>query len=363
MKTKLLILIAVLGLLAAACGPAKPLPPKEVVAVQVIDKAFKDAYLGMAALNAQAVPQEASWSGAFATWQESQSNFLVSAGESYRQVKQCYPDSEEVIVSGANAVFGADASGNPVGVANEQQAFINALASGGGLYAGDVEVCQQAAADFIVWARENRTTILNLRVDLRARESAYITWRDSDLTQRATISFLTQYGPYFEEMVADGSGAVLDAIAIEANLPPLEWDFVGFPTASLYAHVRSERICTQNMGYYKGVTSTPNGEHPNLFKTEWVDEQNGDCTLYRKAAWNYMTKLFISAQAAASQNCGVDAGFDQAIDPETCELVEPTPEPATPQSKGIAPSVVLAVFNEDDFYLENTPRKSVVEYR
>ena len=65
-----------------------------------------------------------------------------------------------------------------------------------------------------------------------------------------------------------------------------------------------------------------------------------------------MTKLFVSEQAATSQNCGQDAGFDQEIDPETCRVI-PTPAPLNQKGR---PTLVLAVFNEEDFYIEASPR-------
>jgi len=316
-KTKITFFaLIVLSLVLTACSgnsaPAEEAPK--------IPAAMKRAYIESAKIYETLVPQETLLSADYQVWQESHSNMLAGAGEQLYVVNSCYSNSEQVIVQAANGVFGKDASGNPVSAEQENQAFINALAAGGSLYAGDITECQTAGSDLMEYLRVNRAANLGLRVKVIDEFRVYNLSQVENLKIATVMHFFNQYGPSIAELIANGEGYLLDQIAAEAGVEPLPLGFIGFPTTALKVTSKSEEICMGYISIYNGETPPPGGHNKLLFQAEW-DPIIGSCTLYRRAAYNYMNNLFVTQQFSQQNDCGIDAGAFGTVD-EDCNVIE-----------------------------------------
>ena len=307
------------GVLSACITPPNPVKPI-ADAVAKIPAALRVAYVEADGFYIEMVKQEKGLTEVYQQWEENRSNWMTGAGETLTLVNQCYGDTAEVLAKAANAVFGKDANGNPVNPANENKAFINALGTGGSLYAGNVDRCQNAANDLMNYIRVNREKDAGTRNRFVSMLRTYDLSQVSNLKIAAVMRFYNQYGPEIAKMLANGEGALLDKIAAENGLEPLPYSFIGFPTGNLKVLTKSKVICDGYLKVYNRESPAPGGRNPELYQAEW-DGTVGSCVLYRYAAYAYMNRLFVSA-AAAEQ---FDQSEDKGLFPPTKAPVLGTP--------------------------------------
>lgn len=306
-----LFILLVLTMSACATAPSVPVPS--------IPTQLKVAYLGAAKSYESLVKKETDITALYQKWEENRSNWMAGAGDQKAGVvvDECYAKTTDAVTQMAAGVFGKDAQGNPVNADAENKAFINALGTGGSLYAGNLDRCQQAALDLASYIRANREK------DAGTRNMWLDMIRSYDLDQVKTpdiavvLHFYNQYGPEVAQMVQKGEQQLLDKLAAENGLKALPYSFIGFPTAALKVLTKSKEICQGYNEVYTGKTPPPGDYNKLLFQTDY-DSVVGSCTLYRRAAYNYMNRLFVTTTAAQQFDTSTDTGV----------FGQPTPKPA-----------------------------------
>ncbi len=360
MKKKLFFLFSLMVIammILSACG--QPTTPKVETQAEKIARivnsaeyqSFARAYVQFDIQYSGFVHQEEGMSNQFnnKVW-EAMNTFLVSAGEQSRTIKSCFPLTEDFVVNAANAVF-AEKNGSPTTPGEEAQAIVQQLAlnvnalSVDSLYAGDPAECQSQLTDFVAWSRVERKTLLHEKQILGDMQSGYDESRRANYKDATVNMFMTQYGPYITSLITelgpDGTNLInglaqkagVDAVALPLTNNQL--DFLGLPTGALWAKTNSKATCDAAIAIYTADLNEPaelawameqtGGLPTELYKAKWSTIAN-DCTLFRQAAWELMTKKYFAVETNVRQECGVDAGFDQEIDPNTCKPIV-TPQP------------------------------------
>lgn len=313
-------LVIVATMILSAC--ATPTPKPQTI-LEKLGPRFVTAYIEADSLYQELVVQETGITEAYRVSQERYSTMLSSASDQTSLINLCFEKSEVAINSAASIVFAQDNQGNPLTAEDQNKAFINALGTGTGFYAGNFDKCQQAILDFMTFMRANREAFYNTRLGVISRTNTYNLSQVKNLKIATILKFYNQYGPSIAEAIQNGEADLINSIAANNNLEPLPLDFIGFPTAALQAQSKSKAVCDGFLAYYNGDVPTPGGENPLLYQVEWNDVTS-NCTMYRLAAYDYITQLFINKQAAARLDCGIDAGIGEVVDPNTCEVVTPT---------------------------------------
>ncbi|MCL4384301.1 hypothetical protein M1116_02515 [Patescibacteria group bacterium] len=287
---------------------------------------MKTAYIEADTVYSQLVTQETTIDADYQVWMESYSTMLAGAGDQLTLVNQCFSNTATVIAQAANSVFSKDANGNPVSAADENKAFINALGTGGSLYAGNVDKCQQAALDLMSYVRVKRDSLLGARTKIIDELRAYDLSQVRNLKIATVMHFYNQYGPELAQLEQKGETALLDAVASGAGLQPMPITFIGFPTSALKVESRSQDICSYYYGLYTGETKTPQNRNKELYLTDDWNPALKSCQLYRYSAYEYMSRAFLTQQASVRIDCGQDAGIQDKMNPD-CTVSSPTAEP------------------------------------
>ncbi len=340
-----LLVIAVMVL--SACGTEKPASQPEKVTVEDITSdpmwsSFSNAYVQQDTLRNTAIKYEVSMTDYYNNHvMEDYNAYLVSAGEQSRAVKSCFTMTEDFVTAAADAVF-ATTDGAPTSPGEEANAIVQQLAinvdalSVDSLYAGDPAECQKELSDFIAWARVERKAYVNDRKILGDMMAGYEAWKLENYSTTVQNTFATQYGPYvtrvIEQLGAEGTkliNGLAQKVGVDAQALPLtqnQLGFLGLPTDALHATTNSESLCNKYYAVYTGDANDPEikkytgGLPTELYHTQFL--VSGGCQVFRQAAWDLMSHKMFSAETTVRQGCGVDAGFDQEIDPETCEPIE-----------------------------------------
>lgn len=360
MKKKLFFLLSLLvvaTLVLTACGQSTA-PKVETQAEKIARitnsaefQAFSRAYVQFDTQYSMAVHLEEGMSDQYNNhvW-EAMNSYLVSAGEQSRTIKSCFPLTEDFVINTANAVF-AEQDGNPTTPGQEADAIVKQMAidvnalSVESLYSGDPVECQKQLTDFVAWSRVERKTLLHERQILGDMTSGYDEFRRNNFKDTVVNAFMSQYGPYVTSLIAElgpdgvnlinGLAQKAGSDAVALPLTNNQLDFLGLPTGALWAKTNSKATCDAAIAIYTADLTDPaekawameqtGGLPVELYKAKWSTIAN-DCTLYRQGAWELMTKKYFSVETNVRQECGVDAGFDQEIDPNTCKpIVTPLP--------------------------------------
>jgi len=310
-----LIVMVVIVCILTSCRSATPTPLSGLAKIRPYYVAAGKIYTDM-------VKRETAISTDYQAWEEFYSQMLVGAGDQLTIANQCFTNTENAVAGMAAAVFGQDAQGNPVSAAQENQAFVNALGTGGSLYAGNVDKCQQVALDLAQYIRVNREAGYNKRVKVIDMLRSYDLAQVETVEMAAMMRFYNQYGPSVAEFAQYWEQKLVDQIAAEEGLTTLPYDFIGFPTGALKVQVGNQKICDKYNEIYTGVIPVSSGRNKALYQVEM--NTMGGCTLMRRAAYEYMNRLFVSKQAGTRLDCGIDAGIGEVID-ENCNIVTVTP--------------------------------------
>lgn len=305
-----MVLLVLLVTLVSACGPKPPDPVKEVekvVAKAKISAAMKAAYTEANIIYSQRVAAEKDMSAGYRNWMENFSKMMAGAGDQYALVQGCYKDAETVITAAAAAVFSTDADGNPVSPEQENQAFINALMTGGTLYAGDIDRCQDGALELMDYVRVERETSFGKREKFVDMMRSYDLSMVEDLQTATVLRFYNNYAPTIAALLEDGEGELLDAIGADQGLEPLPYDFIGFPTAMLQVQTQSEEVCGTFMTLYKGEGDYIDGVHRDMYLVK--PNPLGGCSLHRLSAYLYMNRPFMIKRAADAVDKSEDTGL------------------------------------------------------
>lgn len=319
-------LLVMLSILLAACAAPTPVPVQKQI-LDSIPREFKEAYVGYNATYSQRYDLDNTLSVRYANWQEDYNKFVTSNRESLSVISQCQADYEDAVLKLAAGIFGTDGKGNPVSKDVEQKAFINALGLSGNVTGIDNKKCQDMAAELVTSARGGRSGLTNLRSEMNVLIGNIEKWENGTVQSDLATQFANKYGTKIDEMAQNGQLGLLTALSQQNNFKVIEFDFIGYPTKGAYVRLSGSKTCAKVDAMYRGATPTPNGESAKLFLIEWLDKDAGNCIVYRKAAWNIMRTLFVSAETNTRLNCQQDADFTVKLDPVTCKPIEPTKRP------------------------------------
>lgn len=268
----------------AACGG----PSRVTTRLQQVQQYYTDG-----------VRLETSWTEVYADVEQTYSSGLLNVLDQNVLANECFVNVREVVDGVLVGTFdtGSDSEGNPNGRL-DQDAFINALALNETY--PDLARCQDAKRDVMrqvsIWRQNNMD---KLRTSQRLRRE-YTNFLNDDIKKRVINEAVETMSERFPQF----------------GIPV---DFIGFPTDNLQAETRDQGICV----YYQQEGAT-NGN----YVATWNPALRV-CTLKRMAAYEYMSRLFISAEASQRFDCGQDAGaFAQTTD--NCGVVEPTPATIQP---------------------------------
>lgn len=329
-------LMAVLAILLTACG-GKSNPVSRFSAItytQVL--VFKQYY-------ADTYPLETKASAAFAEWWAYTDNGLGQLKDMKFLSDNCYSNVSKVLEEGTIGIYdtaaNSDGSGN--GVLN-QESLISALVTNN-LYPANADRCSEMLQSTLV-------EVVKIRQDGYEKQMNFIEVRrtlknqyDGTLETATQRRLLNQYGWEFIEF--------MNAQLVTNGVEPFPADFIGFPTSGLEVSTKSKTWCGYYAGIASGETKPPTaGMSPQMYGASWIGpEQGGECLLTRQAAWEFMSRSFLSKATSNSVACGEGApSLSETVD-ENCDPVQndpnvPTNDSATPQGKAPSREVVVVAF-------------------
>jgi|WetSurMetagenome_2_1015567.scaffolds.fasta_scaffold187863_1 hypothetical protein len=293
----LVLVVLVASLVLSACGGGSAATPTNKFAAFGYKQAleFKQIY-------ADTYPLETQTSAAFNEWWAFNDNFLGQLKDMKFLSDNCYSNVTQVLENGTIGIYDTShsADGAPTSGVLDQNKMVSALVVNN-LYPANADQCSAMLQETMKQVEVGRQTSYEKQVAFIEMRRTLDNQYNGTWGKAASKRFFDLYGQDFMDYV--------NGLLVKNNVEAFPTDFIGFPTTGLSVQTKDKTWYQYYADIYNGVKApSDNRFDKDMYYSIWAGpDKGGQATLYREAAWEFMSRSFLSAATENAVDCGSGA--------------------------------------------------------